>query len=97
MVVSLLHAKATLGVRNGSQVVFIASVDSRAILQSLLHLGLGAGATSEISVATNGRHINRARGEIVFRQRGEAATGVIPPSTIASGKAHHVIVTCRVE
>jgi hypothetical protein len=96
MVIGLLHAKATLDMRNGSQVVFVASVDSRTIL-SLLHLGLGAGTTSEVSVATNGRHIRRARGEIVFRQRSKAATGVIRPSTIASGKARHVIVTCRVE
>jgi len=93
MVVSILQAMATLDVRSGPQVVFIASVDTRAKLQSLLHLGLGAGATSEVSVATNGRS---ASGEIVVRQRGEAATGIIPRSTIASGKAH-VVVTSGVE
>lgn len=97
MIVSLVRAMATLDVRNRSQVVFVASVDTRAILQSFLHLGLGAGTTSEVSVATNRREIRRASGEIVLRQRGEAASGVIPRSAVASGKAHHVLVTCRVE
>jgi hypothetical protein len=90
MVVSTLQAMTTL---DGPKVVFIASIDTRVILESLLHLGLGAGATSEVSVATNGRS---ASGEIVFGQRGEAALGVIPPSTIASGKAH-VLVASGVE
>ena len=97
MVISLLHAMATLDVRSGPKVGFVASVDTRSILQSLLHLGLGARTTSEVSVATNGRKIGSASSEIVVRQRGEAATGVIPSSTIASGKARHVLVTCRVE
>jgi len=83
---------ATLDVRGGPQVGFVALVDTRAILQSLLHLGLGAGATGEVSVATNGRSTS---GEIVLRQRGKAASG--RSITIASGKAHHVLVTCRVE
>jgi hypothetical protein len=64
-------------------------------LQSLLHLGLGTGTTGKVSVATN-RH-SRASGEIVVRYRGEITSGVIPPSTVASVKAHHVIVTSGVE
>jgi hypothetical protein len=86
--VGLLHATFTL-------VVFVALVDTRATLQSLLHLGLGTGTTGKVSVAANRR--SWASGEIVVRYRGEVATGVIPRSTAASGKAHHVIVACRVE
>lgn len=87
----------TLDVRSGSQVVLVASIDTRAILHSLLHLRLGAGTTSEVGVATNGRKIRSPSGEIVLRQRGEAASGVVLRSTIASREAHHVLVTCRVE
>jgi len=86
-VVGLMHAISTL-------VVFVGSVDTWATLQSLLHRGLGTGTTGKVSVAAN-RH-GRPSGEIVVRYRGEVARGVIP-STVASGKAHYVIVTCRVE
>jgi hypothetical protein len=87
-VVGLLHAISTW-------VVFVGSVNTRATLQSLLHRGLGTGTTGKVSVAANRR--SRASGEIVVRYRGEVASGIIPPSTVASGKAHHVIVACRVE
>jgi hypothetical protein len=87
MVVSTLQAVTTL---DGPKVVFVASVNTRAVLQSLLHLGLGAGATSEVSVTTNGRS---ASSEIVVRQRGETASGVIPSSTIAAGKAHVLVAS----
>jgi hypothetical protein len=33
----------------------------------------------------------------MVRYRAEVASGVIPSSTVASGKAHYVIVACRVE
>jgi hypothetical protein len=33
----------------------------------------------------------------MVRYWGEVASGVICPSTVALGKAHHAIVTCRVE
>jgi len=87
IVVSILHAVSTV-------VVFVGSVDTRTTLQSLLHLGLGTGTTGKVSIAANRR--SRASGEVMVRYRGEAATGVIPRSTVASGKAH-VIVTPRVE
>jgi hypothetical protein len=74
---------------------FVGSVDTRATLQSLLHLGLGTRTTSKVGIAANRR--SSASGEIVVGYRGEATTGIIPRSTIASGKAHHVIVTSRVE
>jgi len=76
-------------------VVFVGSVDARATLQSLLHRGLGTGTTGKVSVAADRRR--RASGEIMVRYRGEVTSGVIRPSTVASGKAHDVIVTCRVE
>jgi hypothetical protein len=72
-------------------------VNTMAILQSLLHLGLGTGSTSKVSIATNGREVSSASGEIVVRYRGEVATSIISRSTTTSGKAHHVIVTRRVE
>jgi len=83
-----MHAISTL-------VVFVALVDTRATLQSLLHLWLRTRTTGKVSVAAN--RCSRASGEIVVGYRGEVVTGVIPRSTAASGKAHHVIVTCRVE
>lgn len=64
-------------------------------MQSLLHLGLWTRTTGKVSVAANRR--SRASGEIVVGYRGEVASGVIPLSTVASGKAHHVIVTSGVE
>jgi len=82
--------------RSGPRVIFIALIEAGGTLQSLLHRRLGTGATSEVSVATNGCKCGRASGEIVLRQWGEAATGVIRPTTIASGKAH-VVMTCGVE
>lgn len=87
-VVGFLHAISTL-------VIFVGSVDTRATLQSLQHLGLGTGTTGKVSVAAN-RH-SRASSEVVVRYRAEVASGIISYSTVASGKAHHVIMTCRVE
>jgi hypothetical protein len=45
-------------------------------------LGLGTGATSEVSITTNGCKCRRASGEVMLRQRDEAA-----PLAIASSEA----------
>jgi len=71
----------------------IASADAQTTLNvvGLLHLGLGARPTSEVSVAPNWGERRRARGEVVFRQWGEAANRVVIAGsavlTAAAGKA----------
>jgi len=77
--------------------MFIASVDTRTTLKGFLHLGLGARATSEVSVTTTGCECCSASGEVVLRQRSEVTIGVIRPTTIAPREADHVVVTRRVE
>lgn len=94
VIVSVLRTIASLVVRRGGKVVFVTPVDTRTTLQSLLHLWLRAGATREVSIATNRRKCGSASSEIVVGQGGKVA--VIRPSTIAPVQAH-VIVTCRVE
>jgi len=72
----------------------IASADAQTALDvALLHLGLGARATSEVSVAPNWRERSASR-EVVFGQRREAATSVV--LTAGAGKAA-VFVAGRVE
>ena len=73
-VVGLLHTIFTL-------VVFAGSVDIRAMLQSLLHQGLGTRTMGKVSVATNWG--SRASSEIVVRYEAEVASRVKSCSTIA--------------
>src|SRR5712675_1173512 len=82
--------------RRGAKVVVVTPVDTGTTLQSLLHLWLRAGATRKVSIATNRRKCGSASSEIVVRQGGDGAIGIMSPSTIVPVQAH-VIVTCRVE
>lgn len=93
MVVSFL---ATLIVSGGC-IVIVAAVKTRTALKRFLHLGLGAGATSEVSVTTASRKCCGAGGEIVVRKWGEAASRIVRAATVAPGEAHHVVMTRRVE
>lgn len=79
MVVSIL---ATLVV-SGGYVVIVAVVETRTALKSLLHLRLGAGATSEVSVTTARCKCCGAGGEIVVREWGEAASSIVRAATVA--------------
>jgi hypothetical protein len=92
VVVSFL---ATLVV-SGGYVVVVAS-ETRTALKSLMHLWLGAGATSEVSVTTASRKWCGAGGEIVLRKGGEAARRIVRAATVAPGEAHQVVVARRVE
>jgi len=85
-------------VRRNARKGIIATVDAQPTLEVLLHLRLGARATSEVSVASNRRERRRASGEVVFGQRREvASSGVIGASaggvlTVAAGEAAAVFV-----
>ena len=82
---------------SGGGVVIVAMVETRTALKSLLHLGLGAGATSEVSVTTARRKCCGAGSEIVVRNWGDAASGIVRAATVAPGEAHHIVVARRVE
>ncbi len=81
---------------SGGRVVTVALIDAGATVKSLLHLGLGAGTTSEVSITTTGRKGRGASGKVVFRQRGKAATSIVRATAVAPGDAQ-VVVTRRVE
>lgn len=93
IIVSILRGVATLVVGRDAREGIIAPVEAQSTLEVLLHLGLGARATSEVSVAPNRRERRRsASGEVVFGQRREAASSVKGASaggilTVASGEA----------
>jgi len=89
VVVSLL---ATLVLMSGGWVVTVASIDAGTTVKSLLHLGLGAGTTSEVSITSTGRKGRGTSGKVVVRYRGESTTAAVAP-----GEAHQVVVTRRVE
>ena len=82
---------------SGGWVVTVASIDAGTTVKSLLHLGLGAGTTSEVSITTTGRKGRGASGKVVVRYRGEATTSIVRAAAVAPGEAHHVVVTRRVE
>lgn len=82
---------------SGVWVVAVASIDAGTTVKSLLHLRLGAGTTSEVSITTTGRKGRGASGKVVVRQRREAATGIVHAAAVAPGEARYVVVTRRVE
>jgi hypothetical protein len=93
MIVSVMSSVATLMVRREVRVVVVTSIDAGTPLQGFLHLRLGAGATSKVSITTNGCKCGRSRGEIVIGYRGEASPGIM---AIASTEAV-ALVTSRME
>ncbi len=102
IIVSILRGVAALVVKRDARVGFVASVEARTTLDyALLHLGLGARATSEVSVTPNWRERRSASGEVVFGQRREAASSSVIGDgavlTVAAGKAGAVFVAGRME
>lgn len=97
IIVSILRGVAALVMRRDARVGIVAPVEARTTLGDvLLHLGLGARATSEISVTPNWRERRSARGEVVFGQRREAASSSVvwggADLTVVTGKAAAVLV-----
>jgi hypothetical protein len=90
MIVSVMSSVATLMVRREIRVVVVTSVDAGTTLEGFLHLRLGAGATSKVSITTNGRKCGRSSGEVVIGYRGEASPGVASTEAAA-------LVTSRME
>jgi len=78
-------------------IVVVALVETRTTVKSLLHRGLGAGATSKVSVTTARRKRCGAGGEIVVRKGGEATTSIVRAAAVAPGEAHHVVMARRME
>ena len=97
IIVSILRGVAALVVGRDTREGIIAPVDAHPTLEVLLHLWLGARATSKVSVAPNWRERRIASGEVVFGQRREAASSVVCTSaggvlTVAAGEAANVFV-----
>lgn len=93
VVVSFL---ATLVVSGGC-IVVVALVKTRTTVKSLLHRGLGAGATSKVSVTSARRKCCGPGGEIMVRKGGKATTSIIAAITVVPGEAHHVVMARRME
>jgi len=90
MIVSVMSSVATLMVRREIRVVVVTLVDAGTTLEGFLHLRLGAGATSKVSITTNGRKCGRPSGEVVIGYRGEASPGIASTEAAA-------LVTSRME
>jgi len=76
IIVSILRGVAALVVGRDTREGIIAPVEAYSTLKVLLHQGLGARATSKVSVAPDWRERRSASGEVVFGQRREAASSV---------------------
>ena len=76
IIVSILRGVAALVVGRDTREGIIAPVEAHSTLKVLLHLGLGAGATSKVSVTPNWRERRSASGKVVFGQRRETASSV---------------------
>ena len=97
IIVSILRGVTALVVRRDTREGIITPVDAQPTLEVLLHLRLGARATSKVSVAPNWRECRIASGEVVFRQRREATSSAECTSaggvlTVAAGEAPAVFV-----
>jgi hypothetical protein len=81
---------------SGGRVITVDSIDAGTMVKSLLHLRLGAGPTSEVSITTTGGKGRGGGGKVMVRQRGKAATSIVRAAAFAPRDVQ-VVVTCRVE